>query len=50
MCHAMDLKTVACQSAKHLGFGELKEKQIQAVEQILGGSDVFGAVLMLVLS
>ena len=37
---AMDLKAIICESEREFGL-ELKEKQIMALEAILGGSDVF---------
>ena len=35
------LKTVVSESAKEIGYEKLKDKQVEAVETILGGSDVF---------
>ena len=37
----MLLKTVVSESAKEIGYEKLKDKQVEAVETILGGSDVF---------
>ena len=40
-CTAMDLRTIAIESAKHLGYEDLKDKQIEAVTTYLDGHDTF---------
>ena len=37
----MDLRTIAIESAKHLGYEDLKDKQIEAVTTFLDGHDTF---------
>ena len=38
---AMDIKTAITLSGKKLGYGELKDKQVEAVASFMQGRDVF---------
>ena len=37
----MDLRTIITDSARKLGYDSLKDKQVEAAEAFLGGSDTF---------
>ena len=40
----VDLKQIAIESAQHLGYDGLKEKQLEAIVSFLQGNDTFVAL------